>query len=62
VMLTTHPHLVLRLRMRSYTSSPPGRLHGVQRDSFTFFHSIPSFLNVTTRLQCFYTGWKQSNQ
>jgi hypothetical protein len=30
VMLTTHPHLVPRLRMsRSYTSSPPKRLHGV---------------------------------
>jgi hypothetical protein len=28
--LTTHPHLVPRLRMsRSYTSSPPMRLHGV---------------------------------
>jgi hypothetical protein len=30
VMLTTHPHLVPRLRMsRSYTSSPPKRHHGV---------------------------------
>jgi hypothetical protein len=30
VMLTTHPHLVPRLRMsRSYTSSHPMRLHGV---------------------------------
>jgi hypothetical protein len=30
VMLTTNPHLVPRLRMsRSYTSSPPRRLHGV---------------------------------
>jgi hypothetical protein len=30
VMLTTHPHLVLRLRMsRSYTSSHPKCLHGV---------------------------------
>jgi len=30
VMLTTHTHLVLRSRMsRSYTSSPPKRLHGV---------------------------------
>jgi hypothetical protein len=30
VTLTTHPHLVPRLRMsRSYTSSPPRRLHGV---------------------------------
>jgi hypothetical protein len=30
VTLTTHPHLVLRLRMsRSYTSSPPMCLHGV---------------------------------
>jgi hypothetical protein len=30
VMLTTHPHLVPRSIMsRSYTSSPPKRLHGV---------------------------------
>jgi hypothetical protein len=30
VTLTTHPHLVPRLRMsRSYTSSPPVCLHGV---------------------------------
>jgi hypothetical protein len=30
VTLTTHPHLVPRLRMsRSYTSSPPMRLHDV---------------------------------
>jgi hypothetical protein len=36
VMLTTHPLLVLRLRMsRSYTSSPLKRRHGVWRDSFT---------------------------
>jgi hypothetical protein len=37
-MLTTHPHLVPRLRMsRSFTSYPPKRLHGVQWDLFTFF-------------------------
>jgi hypothetical protein len=30
VTLTTHPHLVPKSRMgRSYTSSPPKRLHGV---------------------------------
>jgi hypothetical protein len=30
VMLTTHPHLVPRSWMsRSYTFSPPKRLHGV---------------------------------
>jgi hypothetical protein len=30
VTLTTHPHLMSRSRMsRSYTSSPPKRLHGV---------------------------------
>jgi hypothetical protein len=30
VTLTTHPHLVPRSRMsKSYTSSPPKRLHGV---------------------------------
>jgi hypothetical protein len=34
VRLTTHPHLVLRSRMcRSYISSLPKRLHGVQWDS-----------------------------
>jgi hypothetical protein len=33
-MLTTHPHLVTRLRMsRSYTSSPPMRLHGMYAES-----------------------------
>jgi hypothetical protein len=37
VTLTTHPHLVPRLSMsRSYTSSPPMRLHGMQRNTFTF--------------------------
>jgi hypothetical protein len=37
VTLTTHPHLVPRLRIsRIYTSSPPKRLHVVWRDSFTF--------------------------
>jgi hypothetical protein len=41
VTLTTHPHLVPRLRMsRSYTSSHPMRLHGVQRDHFTYFYFI----------------------
>jgi hypothetical protein len=35
VTLTTHPHLVPRLRMsRSYTSSHPMCLHGVWRDHF----------------------------
>jgi hypothetical protein len=38
VTLTTHPHVVSRSRMsRSYTSSPPKRLRGVQWDSFSFF-------------------------
>jgi hypothetical protein len=37
VTLTTHPHLMPRLRMsRSYTSSPPRRLRGVYWDSFSF--------------------------
>jgi hypothetical protein len=36
VMLTIYPHPVSWLRMsRSYTSSPPRRLHGEQRVSFT---------------------------
>jgi hypothetical protein len=35
--LTPHPHLVQRSRMsRSYTSSLPKRLRGVQWNSFTF--------------------------
>jgi hypothetical protein len=39
VMLTTHPFLVPRLRKRrSYTSSPPKRHYGVQRDHFTFYN------------------------
>jgi hypothetical protein len=41
MMLTTHPHLVPKLRMsKSYTSSHPMRLHGVQRDHFTFTFPI----------------------
>jgi len=37
VTLTTHPHLVLRSTMsRSYTSSPPKRLHVVLWYSFSF--------------------------
>jgi hypothetical protein len=39
VTLTTHPHLVPRSRMsRSYTSSPPKRLHGVSWDCFTLLY------------------------
>jgi hypothetical protein len=39
VTLTNHPHLVPRLSMsRSYTSSHPMCLHGMQQDSFTFFY------------------------
>jgi hypothetical protein len=38
VTLTTHPHVVPRLRMsRGYVSSPPKRLHGVLWDCFSFF-------------------------
>jgi len=48
VMLTTHPHLVPRSWMsRSYTSSPPKRLHGVYRDCFTLFYSWS--VVITTR-------------
>jgi hypothetical protein len=37
VTLTTHPHLVPRSTLsRSYISSPPKRLRGVQWDSFSF--------------------------
>jgi hypothetical protein len=37
VTLITHLHLVPRKRIsRSYTSSPPKRLHGVLWDSFSF--------------------------
>jgi hypothetical protein len=52
VMLTTHPHLVPRLRMsRRYTSSPPRRLHGVERDTFTFYRgrTLLQFYIVTPR-------------
>jgi hypothetical protein len=39
VMLTTHPHLVPRLSMsRSYTSSPPRRIHGVSWTALLFLH------------------------
>jgi hypothetical protein len=39
VTLTTHPHLVPRLRMsRNYTSSPLKHLHGVKWDSFMTDH------------------------
>jgi hypothetical protein len=45
VMLTTQPHLVPRLRMsRSYTSSHPMRLHGMQRDLFTFKERVGDHL------------------
>jgi hypothetical protein len=38
VMLTTHPYLVqMPRKRRSCTSSPPKRLHGVQRDRFTSY-------------------------
>jgi hypothetical protein len=39
--LTTHPHLVPRSRpSRSYTSSPPKRLHGVYWNIFNFICSL----------------------
>ena len=38
MMLTTHLHLSLRLRMsRAVPLLPPGCLHGIDRDNFTFF-------------------------
>jgi hypothetical protein len=52
VTLTTHPHLMPRSWMsRSYNSSPPKRLHGVQRDCFTFF--LVNLLLFWVFLQCF---------
>jgi hypothetical protein len=51
VTLTTHPHLVQRSRMsRSYTSSPPKRLHEVQQDSFTFTaHGIETSWHISQK-------------
>jgi hypothetical protein len=41
MMLTTRPDLVLKPSMRrSYTSSPPMHLHGMQQDSFTLLLSF----------------------
>jgi hypothetical protein len=36
VTLTTHPDLMPRSRMKSYTSSPSKRHHGVYQDCFDF--------------------------
>jgi hypothetical protein len=49
VTLTTHPHLLPRLRVsRSYTSSPPKRLRGVQWNSFSFLETLRrAVLHVT---------------
>jgi hypothetical protein len=57
VTLATHPHLVPRLSMsRSCTSSHPMCLHGMQRDSFTFFFYISSlpwfFAHTLLRVAC----------
>jgi hypothetical protein len=50
VTLTTHPYLVPRSRIsRSYTCSPPKRLHGVWWDSFSF---ISLYLVLTFLLVC----------
>jgi hypothetical protein len=55
VKLTTHPHLVPRLRMsRSYTSSPPRRLHGVLPDTFTFY-LWPTGVSCGTEIDSQYT-------
>jgi hypothetical protein len=45
--LTTHSHLVPRLRMRSYTSPHPKRPHGVKRDCFAFYTLLPIPFSVT---------------
>jgi hypothetical protein len=52
VTLTTHPHLVPRSSMsRSYTSSPPKRLHGVWWDSFSFRVSTRLFVSTSCVLR-----------
>jgi hypothetical protein len=49
--LTTHPHLVPRSWMnRSYTSSPPKRHHGVQRDCKKI-HITPPYEATITYLK-----------
>jgi hypothetical protein len=54
MMLTTHPHLVLRLRMsRSYTSSHPKRLLGMQWDNFTFYRMNNNKLQHLLCFMCF---------
>jgi hypothetical protein len=50
LMVTTHPHLVLRSRVsRSYTSSPPKRLRGVLWDCFSFNRP---YMDAYTRYEC----------
>jgi len=46
--LTTHPHLVARLRKeQSYTSTPPAGLHGVScRVNFTFTMAVSMKITV----------------
>jgi hypothetical protein len=67
LMLTTHPYLVPRSWMsRSYTSSPPKRLHGV-----TYFYSshIGRYMFQTLKRQtsrgtqytCTHEGWMKIN-
>jgi hypothetical protein len=54
VTLTTHPHLVPKLRMsRSYTSSPPKRLRGVCWDSFFSEIHIGSLWHVLRHSKIF---------
>jgi hypothetical protein len=63
VTLTTHPHLVPMSRTsRSYTSSPPKRLHGVSQDSFTFHHTtcdlavafVRTWANISRSFVCIF--------
>jgi hypothetical protein len=58
-MLTTDPLLVLRLRKsRSYTSSHPKRLHGMQWDYFTFFFTLKTGVWKLRRMR---TGFEKGS-
>jgi hypothetical protein len=49
VTLTTHPHLVLRSRMRSYITSPPWRLHG---GCGTVFAAVLGLRQIQSQMMC----------
>jgi hypothetical protein len=48
MMLTTHLHITLRLIMNRDILLLPVRLHGVDRDNFTFVHLVPQLQYIIT--------------